>query len=655
MEEIEVCEDGGITNTKTEKHKKKKSKRKVHKSRKTIEIGEKTEIRSREIEEDAELRSRDEEEEPELRSREIEEELKLKKEVAKIWNKCFQDGSAKPWFVISVLGDSCSKVPMTWEKSIFQASLIEMATGAKECWIIHEGGHGKLSQSVIKAVETHRIITDNTSIEKGRQSRGVNVKLVAISRTDVSEKNKSKNPRDQQHVVSGVYDDVHTEFLKNICQSKVTILKLGKQELEIKIPIIVLLAEGNMDSLRHVDKILKQGTPVIVMKGTGKSADIIIQYLESGKKILKSQAQLLYGINFNTDDYERLKPLMESIEKQKHLISVYDVKCPNDTLSNTATNAILLSWDERRIANSEREDASETNIDLIASIKYSDVDNHGGPEDDSRPQLSSIQGDSSVTANKTKNVDSDTEGENWLSSSSFPLYFTIAYQHLQSEKEYQSQYFVQLLTKAIEADNIDYVTVLIQEHDVKFDHSCFPDLYKEKEKFHLGLFEKDQKSNDGGIEKSESQCIKVGRELCRLFLNYPKVTALLAAALLKRMALKAIKVADKSVYEELMDHSRLFEQRSLKILETLYKEYPSEATKLMTSVFTVWNIDISPLRCAYESEFYDFVAHACSQRCLDKIWYNTQDASVGESQKGLITVLVRTTNQMLKDVSSMIG
>lgn len=56
-----------------------------------------------------------------------------------------------------------------------------------ECWIIHEGGHGKLSQSVIKAVETHRIITDNTSTEKGRQSGGVNIKLVAISSTDILE------------------------------------------------------------------------------------------------------------------------------------------------------------------------------------------------------------------------------------------------------------------------------------------------------------------------------------------------------------------------------------------------------------------------------------------------------------------------------------
>lgn len=56
-----------------------------------------------------------------------------------------------------------------------------------ECWIIHEGGHGKLSQSVIKAVETHRVITDNKSTEKGKQSRDVNIKLVSISSTSILE------------------------------------------------------------------------------------------------------------------------------------------------------------------------------------------------------------------------------------------------------------------------------------------------------------------------------------------------------------------------------------------------------------------------------------------------------------------------------------
>ena len=48
-----------------------------------------------------------------------------------IWKACSDNGKSKPWFVISVIGDSSSIVPTTWEKSAFQTSLIETAKGAK--------------------------------------------------------------------------------------------------------------------------------------------------------------------------------------------------------------------------------------------------------------------------------------------------------------------------------------------------------------------------------------------------------------------------------------------------------------------------------------------------------------------------------------------
>jgi hypothetical protein len=54
----------------------------------------------------------------------------------------------------------------------------------------------------------------------------------------------------------------------------------------------------------------------------------------------------------------------------------------------------------------------------------------------------------------------------------------------------------------------------------------------------------------------------------------------------------------------------------------MYKEYPTEAMELMTTEFTVWDININPLQCAYDNDLYDFIAHPCAQRCLNKIWYN---------------------------------
>jgi SH3-like domain-containing protein len=48
-----------------------------------------------------------------------------------IWNKYSDHNGKKPWLVISVIGDSNSFVPTTWEKTLFQTSLIETAKGAK--------------------------------------------------------------------------------------------------------------------------------------------------------------------------------------------------------------------------------------------------------------------------------------------------------------------------------------------------------------------------------------------------------------------------------------------------------------------------------------------------------------------------------------------
>lgn len=51
--------------------------------------------------------------------------------VDSIWEMCLEEaGRTPPWFVISVIGDSKSVVPSTWEKSNFQISLLDAARGA---------------------------------------------------------------------------------------------------------------------------------------------------------------------------------------------------------------------------------------------------------------------------------------------------------------------------------------------------------------------------------------------------------------------------------------------------------------------------------------------------------------------------------------------
>lgn len=44
----------------------------------------------------------------------------------------------------------------------------------------------------------------------------------------------------------------------------------------------MIVAEGDIKTIRHVDQILQQGIPVVIIKGSGKAADVISEYLIYG-------------------------------------------------------------------------------------------------------------------------------------------------------------------------------------------------------------------------------------------------------------------------------------------------------------------------------------------------------------------------------------
>lgn len=68
---------------------------------------------------------------------------------------------------------------------------------------------------------------------------------------------------------------------------------------------------------------------------------------------------------------------------------------------------------------------------------------------------------------------------------------------------------------------------------------------------------------------------------------------------------------------------RMFEQYSIALMNSMYKEDTQHAIDLMADEAHVWGIHSSPLTFAYENYMYDVVAHTCSQKNMNKQWYNT--------------------------------
>lgn len=67
---------------------------------------------------------------------------------------------------------------------------------------------------------------------------------------------------------------------------------------------------------------------------------------------------------------------------------------------------------------------------------------------------------------------------------------------------------------------------------------------------------------------------------------------------------------------------RIFEQRCLGLMDKMYEENAKHAIELMNTETSVWGIYSSPKTFAYENLMYDVVAHICSQKYMNKKWYN---------------------------------
>ena len=279
-----------------------------------------------------------------------------------IWNKYSDHNQKKPWLVISVIGDSNSFVPTTWEKTLFQTSLIETAKGAKECWILYKGDKGKLSESIRQAVENFNIrhkaemskkSKGKVNLEMWRNSEMPNIKLISMN-TAIEASDK----KDCDFEVSeDKYMEIWVELLKRIGKQRVKIMKL-QQNLTIRIPVVVMVAEGDIKTIRHVEQTLKKGLPIVVVKGSGKAADVISGYLCDGEDVLKERAPLLFGTYTQHDEYSKLEKQMKSIKDHRHLISIFNA---NDTkqrpLSDITSEAIIRAWarDEPGSVNKEEQ------------------------------------------------------------------------------------------------------------------------------------------------------------------------------------------------------------------------------------------------------------------------------------------------------------
>ncbi|CAC5398395.1 unnamed protein product [Mytilus coruscus] len=593
-----------------------------------------------------------------------------------------------PKLVLSIIGDSKSFVPKPWITSVFKQGLIETAKGAKDCLILYKGSSEKVSSIVREAVEDF----DRLQLE----GDDVFISLMGI----LPEERCKKQERNSIHLheeherhygwdywqekhsdcllgeIFNIwlgdkksYAEFHASVLKGIIQNKIAFMTLEDKPLQWNVPVLTIVAEGDLDTIEAVDQVLKQELPILIIKGSGKASDFIAEFIENDtiniSEYIKDKTPLLFGIcshdlmerefdskGSGSHKHQRndLESNMKAIQQNKCLITIIDINKQTQLkeFTDAVTRAIISGWSR----NKSKEDYQiyfHLENDQIRVQSYYQAE----PNMQERVHPTAVSINAISGTLRTDNRKFMASYKEILTPSSLPLYYYIAYQfiqEMQGEKKVIIENFNMLLKEAIVADRDEYVSVLLEEEGVYFDDKYFPAIYKETlqsqrkaktaiqnvfkwgsspviQQFKELCFPTKEKKDKQVNQLSTIEvCMIAGRQICQALLGYPRVCALLASSVYKRMAASANDQATKS---DMIAQSRLFADRALDLQSRLYDDDAELAMDLVITDQIVWDITISPMQCAYEHDMLDVLAQTCPQRRLNKIWYSGISSSLG--------------------------
>lgn len=553
---------------------------------------------------------------------------------AKLTNKNKEDKNREqntPTLVLSVIGDSNTLVPNQWPKDVFQEALIGTAKSEKETWILFRGCNGGVSKVVKEAYE------DYDSMEcwiKGKEesesnpNRSRRIKL--INTTNKEGENLLLNA---EMPFQNMKDD--PSFLRfETFVSQQNISYFGPDMVfEIPVPTAIIVCEGDIQTISHISEALEKQLPVIIMKGSGKAADLVLDYLNKCKEnIIQEKFRLLFGYKFDEEEYKKIKKHLKCIKQNKELVGVFDLY--NDhplTLSGIVGEAVV------RILSMKIEQ-----IHLAGASQSGDHMNEHGL----------------LPATKAYVMN-----PRFSTPTSLPFYFSLEYTALQENEEFMKKCGKVLLLEALKLNRCEYVSSLMDQ-GVDIKSIDLPDLYgwqsKKDEELVKHFFEMKIEKIIENAEAGKIPFVVAVRKACRMFLKYEEFkasntnesnsdigvddvllwavifnrrelaelywlrgkdrlwTGLICSVILKRFSEKIRDDGEDVFADALEEHSKIFKERCTSILDKMSEENTDLAFELLCECKSAWGIHSDPLNFAYENSVYDIVAHTCSKKYLKK-------------------------------------
>ncbi|XP_062617222.1 uncharacterized protein LOC134278929, partial [Saccostrea cucullata] len=390
----------------------------------------------------------------------------MDEEVEEIWQILEKTYKKRPKLVLSVVGDSETFVPKVWSRDVFQTALIEAAKySGGDTWILYCGRRKSTVSSMIsEAFDTYTHLENLHSYPKEAES--FPIKPVSLS----SENDSKKDRKPTQltgliecmfHGYPEKFEEYRLQLESYIHNQTVSFMDEGELKLDLPIPVVRILVEGDLNSIHGISESVNRNLPVVIVKGSGKAADLIVDYIEKPES-LKTNAALLFGIRFRNETFDSLRESLEQIKSSENLVNIFDV--------------------ENKTAGSFLQVIGEA---VVRASAYSQVSGKGKLKDTrttAPEEPIACVNEQRFGRKKFKKRQfrkclstSDYIKQSDAMPVSVPLFFYFGYQYLQHiGKLLDYGYF--LLYQALKTNRCDYVNALVSE-EVKFKATYLAKLY----------------------------------------------------------------------------------------------------------------------------------------------------------------------------------
>ncbi|VDI39672.1 Hypothetical predicted protein, partial [Mytilus galloprovincialis] len=120
--------------------------------------------------------------------------------------------------------------------------------------------------------------------------------------------------------------------------------KGSKMLSNVRVPVALLVLNGDLETLDHVVRAIYNDMSVVVVKGTGGAADLIALCLEDFSS-LKRELPIMLNRRFTKGLFAKVQEVFKMIIEKDWMISIFDIKVDeHDSLWERITDGITRAW-----------------------------------------------------------------------------------------------------------------------------------------------------------------------------------------------------------------------------------------------------------------------------------------------------------------------